>query len=125
MAETAWSGARLERDPAGAARLLRDGQVLAEFRAGMLDAAGFTALLDRLEAALRPAPPARAVIVYREGLLAEVRSETALDLLFVEEDPHDVPPVQLRRRQVPPDREGAATMAADAERRARQARSGN
>ena len=122
MTETAWSGARLERDPAGTARLVRDGRVLAEIRIGDLDPAGFAALVDRLEAALHPAPAARALVVYREGLLAEVRADVPLDLLFVEEDPHDTPPVQLRRRQVPADRDGLQAMAAEAERRARQAR---
>lgn len=114
--------AELRRDEPGLARLVRDGQVLLEIRAEALDGPGFEALLARFEAALRPAAPARAVVTYREGLLAGVQAETALDLVFVEEDPHDVPPVQVRRRRVAPDAEAVRAAIAAAE--ARTARRG-
>jgi hypothetical protein len=95
------------------------GQVLLEIRPGQLDEVGFAAMCDHLAAALQPRPPARAVVVYREGLLAEAHAEVPMDLRFVEEDPHDTPPVQVRRRQVAADPSRVAAISAEAESRAR------
>lgn len=109
----------LREEEPGLARLREGGRVLLELRAGEMDAAGFAALLERLRAALRPAPPARAVVVYREGLLGPVTAEVPLELLFIEEDPHDTPAVQLRRRRVDGDPGALRAALAEAERQGR------
>ena len=111
--------AELREEEPGLARLRDAGRVLLELRAGELDAPGFAALLDRVRTLLRPAPPARAVVVYREGLLGPVTAEAPLELLFIEEDPHDTPAVQLRRRRVEGNPSALRAALAEAERQGR------
>lgn len=78
--------------------LAEDGRVLAELVG--LDATGdeFDALAEALPDLLQPP---RVLVTYRDGLLGEVQADIPCDVIVIEEDRHDVPPVAIRRRPVP------------------------
>lgn len=80
--------------------------------------AEFDALLDRLEAALAPAADLpRLVLTLQEGLPGAAQTETPLELVVIEEDPHDAPPLRMTRRRLVPDAAGLAVTLDRAERR--------
>lgn len=79
----------------------------------------FRRLAEQMAATLGPALP-RVVVTYREGLLDEVRADSACAVLLVEEDPFDEPPVTIRRRETAGD--AAAVDAALARAEALRAR---
>lgn len=61
----------------------------------------FIARLSALFASPEGAP--RVVLTYREGLLGAVQAEAPVELIVVEDDPNDMPPLRLVRRTVQAD----------------------
>lgn len=118
----AWPGGlgpyEILRHSPGEASLVQGNRLVLEFRAGEGGAAEFERILDALEPLLFRDRLPRVVVTYQEGLLAGVQAEQALDLVFVEEDPHDVPPVQIRHRRVTAAPDAVAAALAEVERRA-------
>ena len=101
------------------ASLLDQGRVVLQLHAADCGEAEFNDLVGQLARHLAGTRP-RVVVTYQEGLLGAVHAEQALDLVFIEDDPHDTPPVQIRRRTVAAEPEAVAAALALAERRAGQ-----
>jgi hypothetical protein len=82
-----------------AAILGEDGQLLATCRAanpGDPEFAAFTTLLAKFLGG-----EGRVLVMYRDGLPEEIRSDLPCEVLLVEEDRFDDPPIRLRRRHLP------------------------
>lgn len=109
---------QINRRSASEASLVQDGRELLDLTAVEAGEAEFAQLLDRLEAWLAAAGGApRIALTYREGLLGQVEADLPLQLLVVEEDPHDDPPLRLLRRSVPAGPAALEAMLAVTERR--------
>lgn len=78
----------------------------------------FEALAARIAQLLRRDGLPRIAVTYQEGLLGAVHAELPVELVFVEEDLNDEPPVQLRRRTLVADPAAVEAAIALAERRA-------
>jgi hypothetical protein len=83
----------------GEAALVQDEREIVRISAQAAEGPAYEALLDGIEAALCRNTPPRVAVTYREGLFANACSETAVDLVLIEEDPHDSPPRQVRRQR--------------------------
>ncbi|MFC7556813.1 hypothetical protein ACFQU7_38260 [Pseudoroseomonas wenyumeiae] len=74
-----------------------------------------------MEDLLRPAALPRVVVQYREGLFGAVQADRPAEVVLIEEDPHDEPPLALHRHSVGADRAAVEAALAAAERRRRLA----
>ncbi|MBO1076120.1 hypothetical protein [Roseomonas marmotae] len=81
----------------------------------------FEQALSQLEELLRPDGLPRVVVQYREGLFAGVSADRPLEVVLVEQDPHDEPPLALHRHSVTADRVAVDAALAAAERRLQMA----
>ncbi|MCQ4159960.1 hypothetical protein NON00_08455 [Roseomonas sp. GC11] len=72
--------------------------------------------LERLLVSGRGAP--RVALSYQGGLLGPVQADVPVEVIVIEEDPHDDPPLRLLRREVGADPAGVEATVAVAERRA-------
>jgi len=107
----------IRRGP-GEASLADGERVLLDLAAVDSDEAEFEQFLDRLSALFGPAGGRpRVALTLREGLLGAVEAEVPLEVVLVEDDPHDLPPLRLVRRAVEPDPAALAAMLERAERR--------
>jgi hypothetical protein len=78
----------------------------------------FEAVLERLEAALNPpAEMPRLVLAVQEGLPGAAQTESPLELVVIEEDPHDMPTLKVTRRCLTPNPAALAVMLDRAMRR--------
>ena len=110
----------ISRRAPGEASLVLDGRELLDLVQAEASDEEFDALLARLAALLRPAGAApRVVVRYREGLFDAVQADTPLDAVLIEDDPHDEPPVALRRLPVAADAAAVDALLSAAERRLR------
>ncbi|MFC4169095.1 hypothetical protein [Teichococcus aestuarii] len=109
---------QINRRGPGEASLTQDGRDLLDLLAVEASDEEFDAFLARLEQclALREDMP-RIAVTYREGLLGQVEADLPLQLVVVEEDPHDEPPLRVLRRTVPAGTAALDAMLAVAERR--------
>lgn len=109
---------QINRRGPGEASLALDGHELADIVAAEADEAEFERLLSQLEAllALRQRSP-RVALAYQGGLLGAVQAELPVQLIVIEEDPHDEPPLRLIRRSVPADAAALEAAVSLAERR--------
>lgn len=115
---------QINRRGPGEASLVQDGRELLDLVAADASEAEFDALLGRLETLLGPQDrPPRIAIAYQGGLLGAVQAEVALQLIVIEEDPHDEPPLRLVQRAVAADPAALAAAVTLAERRAATQRS--
>jgi hypothetical protein len=89
----------LQRLGDGEAALLLDGREIIRISARAVDGPFYEAVLDGIEAVLCRDTPPRLAVTYKEGLFAAACSETTIDLVLIEEDPHDDPPRQVRRQR--------------------------
>lgn len=110
----------IRRGP-GEASLAQGERVLLDLAAVESDEAEFERFLERLDLLLggdgrRP----RVALTLREGLLGPVEAELPLEVVLVEDDPHDLPPLRLVRRVVEADPSALAAMVERAERRLAQ-----
>lgn len=95
---------QISRRGPGEASLVQDGRELADIIVAEAGEAEFEDLLSRLAALLDPAAAApRILLTYQEGLLGPAQSDRPLELLVIEDDPQDEPPLRLLRRQLPGD----------------------
>jgi len=107
----------IRRSP-GEASLVDGERTLLDLAAVDSDDAEFERFLDRLgglfgAAGQRP----RVALTLREGLLGKVEAEVPLEVVLIEDDPHDLPPLRLVRRAVEPDPPALAAMLERAEQR--------
>jgi hypothetical protein len=90
---------RMVRHVDGSAALLDEsGQPVLELLPAEEDAEAAAALLARLERLLN-APP-RIALGLKEGVLTTVQADIACEVVVIEEDPFDTPPLHIRRRPV-------------------------
>lgn len=110
----------ISRRAPGEASLVLEGRELLDLVQAEASEEEFDALLGRLEALLRAGDAApRVVVRYREGLFDGVQADTPLQAVLIEDDPHDVPPLSLRRLPVAADSAAVDALLAAAERRLR------
>lgn len=110
----------ISRRAPGEASLVLDGRELLDLVQAEASDEEFEDLLARLAASLRRAGSVpRVVVRYREGLLDAVQSDLAIDAVLIEDDPHDEPPLALRRVAVAADAAAVDAMLSAAERRLR------
>jgi hypothetical protein len=111
---------QISRRGPGEASLVQDGRELCDIVAADADEAEFEALMTRL-AGLFGAPEGRPriLLTYQEGLLGPAQADQPLELLVVEEDPQDEPPLRLLRRQLSGDPAALEAALSQAERRLR------
>lgn len=108
----------LRRHGPGEAGLIHEDREILTLLASDSNEDEFNALLQRIALLLGLSRLPRVVVTYQEGLLGAVHAEQPLDLTFVEDDPNDVPPIQIRRRSVAADPDAVEAAIALAERRA-------
>lgn len=108
----------LRRHGPGEAGLIHEDREILTLLASDSDEGEFDILLQRIGLLFGLPRLPRVVVTYQEGLLGTVHAEQPLDLIFVEDDPNDVPPIQIRRRTVTADPDAAEAAIALAERRA-------
>lgn len=109
---------QINRKGSGEASLTQDGRDMLDLLAVEASDEEFDAFLARLEQCLAlPDAPPRVALTYREGLLGQVEADLPLQLVVVEEDPHDEPPLRVLRRNVPGGAAALDAMLAVAERR--------
>ncbi|WP_159999057.1 hypothetical protein [Roseomonas sp. 18066] len=109
---------QINRHGPGEASLAQDGRELADLVAAEASEAEFELLLGQLEAllALRRRSP-RVAVTYQGGLLGPVQAELPVQLIVIEEDPHDEPPLRLVQRSIPADAAALEAAVSLAERR--------
>lgn len=109
----------INRRGPGEASLVRDGREILDLVQVEGSEEEFEQVLAQLEELLRPATLPRVVVQYREGLFGAAQADQPVDLVLVEEDPHDEPPLALHRQNVAADRMAVEAALAAAERRRR------
>ncbi len=110
----------ISRRAPGEASLVLDGRELLDLVQAEASDEEFEALLTRLAALLQPAEAApRVAVRYREGLFEAVQDDIPLQAVLIEDDPHDEPPLALRRLPVEADAAAVDAMLSAAERRLR------
>jgi hypothetical protein len=110
----------ISRRAPGEASLVLDGRELLDLTQAEASGEEFDALLARLAMLLRSAEAVpRVVVRYREGLFEAVAADTPLEAVLIEDDPHDDPPLSLRRMPVAADAAGVDALLSAAERRLR------
>ncbi|ONG44716.1 hypothetical protein BKE38_27440 [Pseudoroseomonas deserti] len=109
---------QINRRGPGEASLAQDGRELADLVAAEASEAEFELLLHQLEAllALRRRSP-RIALTYQGGLLGAAHAELPVQLILIEEDPHDEPPLRLVQRSLPADAAALEAAVSLAERR--------
>lgn len=105
----------ISRRGPGEACLTEAGRELLDLVAAEASEAEFDQLVARLQALLDRPP--RLAVTYREGLLEQVQADTACEVVLIEDDPHDEPPLRLRRHQVAADAAALEALLNEAERR--------
>lgn len=109
---------QINRRGPGEASLAEGGRDLLDLVAAEASEAEFDALVERLAALLASgADLPRLALSYQGGLLGPVQAEIPLQLLVIEEDPQDEPPLRLLRREVAADPAALAALLGQAERR--------
>ena len=111
----------INRRGPGEASLVREGREILDLMQIEGSEDEFEQALSELEALLRPAAVPRVVVQYREGLFSAVQADRAAEVVLIEDDPHDEPPLALHRHSVSPDRAALEAALAAAERRLRLA----
>lgn len=112
----------LLRRGAGEACLMHEGREVLTLLAASSSDDEFAELIRRVELALLEQRRPQVVVVHQEGLLSEVHADIPLDMVFIEHDPHDLPPVRIRHHWPVADPSAVAAALALAERRASGAR---
>ncbi|HWX51588.1 MAG TPA: hypothetical protein VNZ61_26395 [Roseomonas sp.] len=106
----------IRRGP-GEASLTTEGRDLLDLVAVEASEEEFEQFIARLNALFAPSAGApRVVLTYREGLLGAVQAEAPVEVIVVEDDPHDTPPLRLVRRPVEADPAALAATLDQAER---------
>lgn len=80
--------------------LADDGRTLAQLVMVAADPGEFDELTDRLAELLQAGPAPRITVRYREGLLEDVRADIACEVVVIEEDRFDDPPICTKLRPV-------------------------
>ncbi|RKK03104.1 hypothetical protein EBE87_16620 [Pseudoroseomonas wenyumeiae] len=111
----------INRRGPGEASLVRDGREILDLVQIEGSEEEFEQALAHLEDLLRPAALPRVVVQYREGLFGAVQADRPAEVVLIEEDPHDEPPLALHRHSVGADRAAVEAALAAAERRRRLA----
>ncbi|MCI0754801.1 hypothetical protein [Teichococcus vastitatis] len=102
----------------GEASLALGERILIDLVAAEVGDEEFEAVLERLEGFLKPTgSQPRLALTLQEGLLGAVQTELPLELVVIEEDPHDLPPLRITRHVVTPDPAALAVMLDRVERR--------
>ncbi len=110
----------ISRRGPGEASLIMDGREILDLVLGEGSEDEFEQALKALEGLLHLAGQAPRVIVhYKEGLLASIQADTTLQAVLIEDDPHDEPPLSLKRETVNGNPSAVDTALAAAERRQR------
>lgn len=112
---------QITRRGPGEASLVLEGREVLDLLATEAGEAEFEALLARLAGLLdaQQAPP-RIAVTWQEGLLGAAQADRPMELLVIEEDPQDEPPLRLLRRPLSGDPAAVDSMLAQAERRLRR-----
>lgn len=111
----------INRRGPGEASLVRDGREILDLMQVEGSEEEFEQTLAQLEDLLRPGTLPRVVVQYREGLFGAVQADQPVEVVLVEEDPHDEPPLALHRHSLAADRVAVEAALAAAERRLRLA----
>lgn len=112
----------ISRRAPGEASLLLEGREILDLVQVESSQEEFEQALDALDALLRLADtPPRVVVHYKEGLLTAVQSDSAIEAVLIEDDPHDEPPLSLKRQKVAGDPVAVDAALSAAQRRQRLA----
>lgn len=111
----------INRRGPGEASIVQDGREILDLIQVEGSEEEFEQVLAQWENLLRPAALPRVVVQYREGLFATVQADQPLEVVLIEEDPHDEPPLALQRHSVAASRPAVDAALAAAERRLRLA----